>query len=193
MRLDWLGPDSDLDEDVAPSAAAACDGEPPGRPEDLGAAALSLVECALGQAARGLAEKQAVRRGDESAVLMALESSDPSLRQVAFATIAERELRSAVPRLLELLHSEDELVRDSAIGALVALREPRAVPALAQLAEFRDLDLMRRVIDAIGAIGGDEARAWLELVASGHEVQAVRDLAGEALARLLRRAADAGT
>ena len=50
------------------------------------------------------------------------------------------------------------------------------------LAQFRDLDMMRRIIDAVGAIGGDDARAYLELIASGHEVPAVRDLAAGALA-----------
>ena len=46
---------------------------------------------------------------------------------------------------------------------------------------------MRRVIDAIGAIGGEEARAYLELVASGHDVAGIRKLAADALERLERR------
>jgi hypothetical protein len=46
---------------------------------------------------------------------------------------------------------------------------------------------MRRIVDAIGLIGGDDARAYLEMVASGHEVPAVRELAEGALARLNRR------
>ena len=193
LTLSWVGGErDDEEEDVPPSGAAVCEGELPADVKQLGPASLSLVECAVGQAVRALVDKQAVRRGDEAAVMMALESSDPSLRQVALGVIAERQMRSAVPRLLELLKSKDELTRDGAIGALVALREPRAVPVLTELAEFRDLDLMRRVIDAIGAIGGDEARAYLELVASGHDVPAVRDLAADALRRLLRRAGDAG-
>ena len=102
-----------------------------------------------------------------------------------------KRLRAAVPRLLVMLKSDDELVRDGAIGALVALREPLAVKTLTELAEFRNLDMMRRIIDAIGGIGGDDARAYLELVATGHEVPAVRDLAAGALSRLNRRTVDA--
>jgi HEAT repeat protein len=98
-----------------------------------------------------------------------------------------------VPRLLELLGSDDELVRDGAIGALVALRDQRAIKPLTELASFSDVDMMRRVIDAVGAIGGEDARSYLELVAAGHEVPAVRELAEGALARLARRAGDGGT
>jgi hypothetical protein len=180
------------DEEIPPWGAAECDGAIPPRAQ-LPAAAQALVECALGDAARSLIEKQAVRRGDEAAVLRALDGADPAVRQVAFATVAERQLRAAAPRLLEMLKSDDELVRDGAIGALVALREPRAVKALTELAEFRDLDMMRRIIDAVGAIGGEDARAYLELVAAGHEVSAVRDLATAALSRLNRRSVDASS
>jgi hypothetical protein len=187
LALTWTG----ADEEVAPWAAAACDGDEPGGPQ-LAAAATTLLECALDRAARSLVDKQAIRRGDAVAVLRALESDDPALRQVAFAVIAERGMRGAVPRLLELLASRDELVRDGAIGALVALREQRAVPRLIDLAEFRDLDMMRRIIDAVGAIGGEEAAAYLDVVASGHDVQAVRELAAEALERLRRRVPDGG-
>lgn len=189
LSMSWIVED----EEIAPWATSECDGEVPPAAQ-LPAAAASLVECALADAARSLVEKQGVRRGDVPGVLRALDSPDPSLRQVAFAAVADRQLRGAVPRLLELLASKDELIRDGAIGALVALREPRAIKPLTELAQFRDLDMMRRVIDAIGAIGGDDARAYLEMVASGHDVPAVRELAQGALDRLNRRsrAPDAG-
>src|SRR5262249_11703785 len=111
--------------------------------------------------------------------------------QVAFAAIGERHLTEALPRLLELLKSDDELVRDGAIGALVALRDRRAVRPLIDRASFNDLDLMRRIIDAVGALGGDEARSYLELLATGHDVPIIRELAQKALDRLNRHL-DAG-
>ena len=158
----------------------------------MAAEADGLVDCAVSNAARGLVDKELVRRGDPALVLHALDSPDPSLRQVAFGAIGARRLVGTVPRLLELLGSDDVLVRDGAIGALVALREPRAVKPLTALASFNDLDMMRRVIDAVGAIGGEEAREYLELVAGGHELPAVRELATAALDRLARRARDGG-
>lgn len=180
------------DEAFAPWSAAACDGDEPGA-KHLAAATTALLECAIDRAAKSLVEKQAIRRGDEAQILHALDSDDPSLRQAAFATIGERHLRGTVPRLLELLKSDDELKRDGAIGALVALREEQAVPKLIDLAQFRDLDMMRRIIDAVGAIGGEEAAAYLDVVSSGHDVQAIRELASEALSRLKRRNVDAGS
>ena len=109
------------------------------------------------------------------------------MRQTAFHAIAHRRVAAAVPRLLEMLNAEDVLVRDGAIGTLVALREPRAVQPLTEMAQFKDLDMMRRVIDAVGMIGGEDARAYLDLIASGHDVPEVRALAKDALLRLERR------
>jgi hypothetical protein len=170
----------------------ACDGELPKDKAQYADLAPRLVDCALEKGARGLIEKEGLRHADPATVVAALGSSDPALRQVAFGVIAERRLTAAVPRLLELLHSPDVLVRDGAIGALVALREPRAVKPLTELAQFNDLDMMRRIIDAVGAIGGDEARSYLELVASGHSVPLIRELAEKALDRLTRKSRDGG-
>jgi hypothetical protein len=172
-------------------SSVACDGDVPKDPKRVPDVAAALVECAIGRGAKDLVDKEAIRRGDLAAVLHALDDEDPSVRQVAFAAIAERHLAQAMPRLVELLHSTDELVRDGAIGALVGLRDQRAVKPLTELAQFKDLDLMRRIIDAVGEIGGDEAREYLELVASGHQVPIIRELAQQALGRLGRRG-DAG-
>jgi hypothetical protein len=192
LALAWSEPRAGAEDEVAPWSAAACDGDEPGAAH-LAAAVTTLMECALDRAARGLIDKQAVRRGDQAAVLRALDGDDPAVRQVAFGVIAERKLRGAVPRLFELLSSDDELKRDGAIGALVALREQSAVPRLIDLAQFRDLDMMRRIIDAVGAIGGEEAAGYLDVVANGHDVPAVRELAAEALERLRRRQRDGGS
>jgi hypothetical protein len=170
----------------------ACDGEAPKERKRLPAEATALVECAIERGARGLVEKAALRHADLAAILNVLDGADPGLRQVAFATIGERKLTGAVPHMIALLQSPDELVRDGAIGALVALRDPRAVKPLTELAQFKDLDLMRRIIDAVGTIGGDDARAYLELVAAGHDVPIIRELAQQALEHMARRRPDGG-
>lgn len=187
LTIDW----SDDLEGPELWSAVACDGEPPKDRKLLGGAASAVVECAIERAAHDLVEKEQLRHADLPAVLAALDNPEPEIRQVAYAAIGDRHLVGALPRLVELLRSPDELVRDGAIGALVGLRDRRAVKPLTQLAEFKDLDLMRRIIDAVGAIGGDEAHDYLELVATGHEVPIIRELAQQALARLERKA-DAG-
>jgi hypothetical protein len=182
VELEWLGGGEDRDL----SETDACETELAAGVR-LPEVAQGAVECALARAASGLIARETLRRGDEKAVLAALGGSDPTLRQAAFGAVADHHLAGAVPALLEVLKSDDVMARDGAIGALVALRDPRAVRPLAELGHFNDLDMMRRVIDAIGAIGGEEARAYLEMVAGGHDVPGIRALAKDALGRMDRR------
>ncbi len=182
VELEWLG--GGEDRDLSETDACETELRAGARVPEV---ARGAVECALARAAAGLIARETVRRGDDKAVLAALSGSDPTLRQAAFGAVADHHVRAAVPQLLELLKSEDAMARDGAIGALVALRDPRAVKPLADLGQFNDLDMMRRVIDAIGAIGGDEARAYLEMVAGGHDVPGIRALAKDALGRMDRR------
>jgi len=99
---------------------------------------------------------------------------------------AARQLKEAVPALIQLLRHKDESVADRAIGSLVAIGDRRAVKPLTQLSEFRDTARMAKVLDAIGALGGEEARDYLEFVSTGHEDADIRNLASEALERMKR-------
>ncbi|MFH0899814.1 MAG: HEAT repeat domain-containing protein, partial [Pseudomonadota bacterium] len=141
----------------------------------------------LRDAVAGIAAQEKVRIGETAAVVEALISEDSGLQSMAFAVVRERRIDAAVPRLIELLGSPDPLVRDRSLGVLVSLRERRAVSAVTKLARFDDLDTMRRILDAVGAIGGEEARAYLELVATGHDHPVIRGIANDALQRMLRR------
>jgi hypothetical protein len=182
MRLEWTDGSDDLEltENVLAEAPLA-------KGDDVGERAREHLRRTLADALRGLIEKEKVRRGDKDAILAGLAGRDPDLRQLAFAVAGERRMNDLVPRLIELLGNEDTAVRDGAIGALAELRDPRGVKPLTELARFGDHDMMRRIIDAIGAIGGDEARAYLQFVADGHEHPVIRDLARQALDRLERR------
>jgi hypothetical protein len=176
----------DSDEDRAVEEDVVCAKEL-ATGEDPKAVAAALVECATGKATTGLVEKERVRRGDEQAVLTALGSDDPTLREVALAAVADRRIASALDPLVKLLKSDDPPTRDGALGALIALRDPRAVKPIVEIADFDDLAMMRKIIDAVGAIGGDEAKSYLELVEGGHDVPEMRDLAKQALARIASR------
>jgi HEAT repeat protein len=152
-----------------------------------GEIATAQVSRTLSDAVADFVLKEKIRRLDPAAFEAALDSPDPELRALAFRVIGERKLRHLLPKLLTYLSSPDARVRDGAIGALVALGDPRAVKPLTELSKFRDLPTMVRVIDAVSAIGGEEARSYLELVASGHEVPEMREVAAKALEHLLER------
>ncbi len=172
LTMRWRG----AVEDPAFVEMVACEGKP--------AEAHALLECAVSAAVKGIILKERVSRGELPPVLNALGSEDPALRSIALEAVKVHQIRAAVPRLLVMLESPDVMVREGAIGALVVLREERAVAPLTRLASFRDVEMLRSTIDAVGRIGGDEARAWLELVASGHDDPAIRRMASQELLEL---------
>jgi hypothetical protein len=124
---------------------------------------------------------------DDAALVAAIGGSDEALRDEAIRLAGERRARDAVPALLGLLKSEDDGLRDRALGALATIGDVRAVRPITESVRFRDTRELPKVIDAMSRIGGDEAQAWLELVASGHESAEIRELAQKALGHLERR------
>jgi hypothetical protein len=130
----------------------------------------------------------AVGKGDE-ALLKDLSNSEPRVREFAVRVLTERKHPGAALPLLERLKSPapDEVRR--AIGGLIELREPRAVPALIDLARLKDWSFLSEIIFALGAIGGDEAKAYLFTVAQGHDQPAIRAVAQQALDELTGQAA----
>jgi hypothetical protein len=161
-------------------------GYAPAEAANLDGLTAAHVERAVADAARGLIAKERIRVGPLAEALGALTDRDPELQIWALSVVAERRLRDAADAVIALLGSEQDAVRDAAIGALVALRERRAVAPLTRMAEFQDYGLVRRVIDAVGALGGAEAREYLEFVASGHPDDEIRAQAADALRRLQR-------
>lgn len=145
------------------------------------------VERAAADAAAALIVKEKIRVGPPDAAIAALSSPDLDLRTWALAVIGDRKLSQAFDQVVARLRSEREEERDAAIGALLSLRDPRAVGSLTRLAEFGDHGLMRRVIDAVGSLGGDEALDYLEFVASGHPDDDIKQQASDALRRLKKK------
>lgn len=122
-----------------------------------------------------------------AALIKALSEKAPHRLAVAVEMIAQRKIKSAGPRLVQLLQHEDETVSDPAIGALVAIGYQEAVHALTRLSKFNDMERMAKLLDAIGALGGAEAKEYLQFVASGHEDADIKNMAAEALERLSRQ------
>lgn len=158
--------------------------EPRPAPEDAPAKAAAAVERAIDLAAAGVIAKERLRQGDPRALDAAFAAGDREHQLYALAVVAERRARGFRDRAALLLASTDEELRDAAIGAIARVGDASSLPALTRLAKFSDADVLRRVLPAIAAIGGDEARDYLEFVRSGHAEPAIRELAAEALAKM---------
>jgi hypothetical protein len=158
---------------------------------DLGPVFSKLVSRMLGDLTASYVGRQKIWRGGDKEVSAALASDAGEARAEAIRVVAERRLTSEVPTLLKLLSSEEEPVRDAALGALVELRERRAVTEIAKQRSMRDQREMRKILDAIATLGGDEAVEYLSFVADAHEDEEIKGMAKQALARLKRRAAAA--
>jgi hypothetical protein len=116
---------------------------------------------------------------------------DRSLWQEAIRQVGARGLKDEAGVLLPLLADPDEEIRDAALGALVALRDRRAVHELTQSRSLQDQREMRKILDVIAVLGGDEARDYLSFVAETHEDEEIRRLAAAARRRLDSDAAPA--
>ncbi len=110
-----------------------------------------------------------------------------ALRGEAIRLAGARGLRDEIPTLLALLQDDHEETRDAALGALIALRERRAVKELTQNRSLRNRHEMRKILEAIAILGGQEAADYLSFVAASHDDEEIRSLAAEAKRRLDRR------
>ncbi len=147
------------------------------------------VARAVADLMRGLGARVQLAHADESTILYALDGPDSDLQAEAFVLVSERRDREAVPTLISLLKRPEPAIVSRSIGALAEIGDPRAVKPLIARVHFDDLMELVPLVDALAAIGGDEAAAYLELVASGHDFPKVRALAAHALEHLHARAA----
>ncbi len=149
--------------------------------ESMGAAFRRAIAAASQRAAAGLALALAEARKPDDQVIRDLESSDPRTRDLAVGVLADRKNPAAVPGLLTRLQDPDPRVADRAVGALAQLRDPRAVGPLIELSRRREGPFVAQMVRAVGDIGGPEAEAYLETMASGHPDPRVREAARAAL------------
>jgi hypothetical protein len=75
-------------------------------------------------------------------------------------------------------------VRHHAVTTLAALDPRRAVDAITRRVRFDDTALMTVVVDTVASLGGEDARAYLEFVASGHPEEEIRARARAGMVRL---------
>jgi hypothetical protein len=159
---------------------------------DRKALAGKLASRTIGDLVDGYVARQRLWRGSATEVRRALETDAGELTIEAIRAVGERRLTDDVPALLKLLSDPEESVRDAALGALVELRERRAVSEIARQRSMRDKREMRKIIDAIATLGGDEAADYLSFVADTHDDEEIRQMAKRALERLKARGGAGG-
>lgn len=147
----------------------------------------AALEDAIDDAIASAAVLLDAREKRDGALVKELQAPDPRTRQFAAQVLAERRHPAAAEALIaELAVDDPDRVR-RAIGSLVELRERRAVGPLIELTKEKSPFFVREVLFALGALGGDEAEAYLYTVAQGHDEPGLREAAEEALEELRRR------
>jgi HEAT repeats len=146
-----------------------------------------LVLRVAGDLIDGFAARERLRTASVPAIHVALRGDGGELQEQAIRIAGERKLRDEVPVLLELLDNPNESVRDAALGALIQIGDRRAVTTLAKSRSLHDRREMRKILDAIATLGGDEAHDYLSFVAASHDDEEIRALAAAAKLRLERR------
>jgi HEAT repeat protein len=141
----------------------------------------------------GFAARRRLHDGPPAAVHAALMGDGGELREEAIHAAAERKLSDEGPVLLKLLDDSDERTRDAALGALIALGDRRAVTALTRSRSLRDRREMRKIIEAVAILGGQEADDYLSFVAASHDDDDIRAAAAAARERMLRRQGAGGS
>jgi hypothetical protein len=147
-----------------------------------------LVQRVAGDLVDEFAARRRVRQGGPDVVHAALAADGGELRMEAIRAAGERRLSAEAPRLLALLDDPDEATRDAALGALLALRDRRAVTALTRSRSLRDRRELHKIIEAVSILGGEEADDYLSFLAGSHEDEEIRAEAAAARQRLQRRA-----
>lgn len=109
-------------------------------------------------------------------------------RDFALSILAERRNPAALEPLIEKLKSDELDQVRRAIGGLLELRDVRAVPALIEASAAKDDMFQREIVFALGTLGGQEAEAYLQIVADGHDQPLMRASAQQALDELRARA-----
>jgi hypothetical protein len=148
---------------------------------------LDALDQALAHAvgeAKGLIEFAPMK---DEALAARLTQGDEAGRAAVVRLLARRRNQAALPALLGRLGSPDLQEVRGAIGLLVELGSAEAVNPMIEAAGARGPVVAREVVYAVGAIGGDDAEAYLDLVASGEDDPVLRAAAEQALEELRTR------
>jgi hypothetical protein len=149
--------------------------------------ARAALDAALGRVTREGRALIDLAGAREEVLVDRLSQADEATRNAAVRVLVERRNLKALPALLERLQRGDLSSVRETMGLLVELRAPEAVNPLIEATRRRGAVVQREVVFAVAAIGGEDAEAYLDLVASGHDDPLVRASAEQALRELRSR------
>ncbi len=142
------------------------------------------VDAAAADAARQVAVQVETLGRDEAALIAALGHDDPLVRRAAAERLGMLRAPAAVPVLAEQVQKEpDRNAQLRMIGALAEIGDDRAAEALIALANPRDRELLRAVVDALSVVGGARVGDFFAILAH-HDDADVRLLVEQARLRL---------
>jgi hypothetical protein len=147
-------------------------------------ATVAVIERLREEACRGLAAQISLLAADDLGPGLA--GDDPTLTQWTLALVAARRPAGVTAQVAALLDRPPPL-RAAAITALVALGDPAAVPALTARVDLGDPARLGATIDAVTALGGADAEAFLQVLTAHRSPDVVaRATAGLAVLRARR-------
>lgn len=117
-----------------------------------------------------------------------LTDADELRREAAIAALAEKKDGRVLEPLVKQVGSTDLTKARRALGQLIALGDAKATPAIIEASRGKDPGFQREVVFALGALGGEEAEAYLDVMAEGHDHPVLREAAQRALDELRARA-----
>lgn len=170
---------------LQPRVALMVEHELSGATDEVAVQVRALVSTSIESVIQSLVTRERLRRASHEELLSVLAmGKDASLKIWALQLVADRMLSEAVPLAMIALRDEDEYVREAALISLVQLGDSKAVSALTKEVDFKDHERLRIVIEAVSALGGEDAQAFLEYVSSGHPDDELRKRAKQSLERL---------
>mgnify|MGYP002631664332 CR=1 FL=1 len=156
-----------------------------------GADAAALKTALEGHAAAGMQPVvRAIRRQvevlgrDVAGLVDGLSDPDPDVRRASAGRLGMLRAAASVPALAARVPVEqDREVLLRMIGALAEIGDDRAAEALIGLANPRDRELLRAVVDALSVVGGPRVVDFFDILSS-HDAPDVRAMVSQARARL---------
>lgn len=148
---------------------------------------IAAFESAIRAALVQLHERIRERARTDGELVADMHDADPERRRAALDELAGRRHPSAIPELMKLLNEADDTVAAGALTRLLAFDVPGLGRHIIDQAEVRGLAFLLQSIHALGAVGGDEAEAYLYVLESGHTDPRVLAAARFALESLERR------
>ncbi len=162
-------------------------GRAAGAPEAAEAAA---VHEAIAQAVDGVVASLDAGRQSAESLREQLSSGAPSAAQRALEELTLRRDRSAFEPIAAAFRGASDAEARVLLAKLVALGDRRAVRVLIDEVPRRDAEFLFETFHALGALGGDEAEAYLFSFGAADPEARLQEAAVEALARIEQRRYD---